>query len=85
MAYDRRVPGTRGVAKLASLVLLWIGAYATLMILFLLFGEQLNPLPLAVRVLLVSAILVIVMSQLVIPLVAKTITRWFGTRTDRRD
>ena len=50
------------------LLLFWLGAYATLMIIFTVFGDGLSTLPLWLRVLIVSAALTIVMSQVVIPI-----------------
>jgi len=46
-----------------------------LMALFTLFGPQLDGMPVALRTLLVSAVLVLVMSQLVIPAVARFVSR----------
>jgi len=63
-------------ATVVTLLLLWLGAWLSLMVVFTLFGSELAKLPLAVRLLLVSAVLVLVMSQLVIPAVAK----WIGRR-----
>ena len=62
-------------AFVIRLLLLWIGAYTTLMIIFILFGDVLNSWPLALRVLAVSAVLVLVMSQLVIPLAFRIVSR----------
>lgn len=61
--------------KIATLLLLWLGAYVTLVVLFTLFGRQLDSLPMPLRVLIVSAILVLVMTQIVLPLVARVTTR----------
>jgi antibiotic biosynthesis monooxygenase (ABM) superfamily enzyme len=60
------------------MLLLWIAAYLILMALFTLFGEPLNGMPLALRVLIVSAVLVVVMSQLVIPIVARIVARYLA-------
>ena len=62
-------------ATVVTLLLLWLGAWLSLMVVFTLFGEQLAELPLAVRLLLVSAVLVLVMSQAAIPVVAKWMSR----------
>jgi antibiotic biosynthesis monooxygenase (ABM) superfamily enzyme len=62
-------------AFVARLLLLWIGAYTTLMIIFILFGDVLNSWPLSLRVLAVSAVLTLVMSQLVIPLAFRIVSR----------
>ncbi len=56
-------------ATVVTLLLLWLGAWLSLMVVFTLFGSQLAELPLAVHLGLVAAILVLVMSQLVIPAV----------------
>lgn len=61
--------------KIATLLLLWLGAYVTLVGIFTLFGQQLDSLPMPLRVLIVSAILVLVMTQIVIPLVARVTRR----------
>jgi antibiotic biosynthesis monooxygenase (ABM) superfamily enzyme len=62
-------------AFVIRLLLLWIGAYTTLMIIFILFGDVLNAWPLPLRVLAVSAVLVLVMSQLVFPLAIRIVSR----------
>lgn len=58
-----------------TLLLLWVGAYVTLMVIFTFFGAQLDTLPLPVRVLLVSAVLVVVMTEVAIPVVARVVSR----------
>jgi uncharacterized protein len=70
------MPRKSARATVVTLLLLWLGAWLSLMVVFTLFGSELAKLPLAVRLLLVSAVLVLVMSQLVIPVVAK----WIGRR-----
>lgn len=62
-------------ATVVTLLLLWLGAWLSLIVVFTLFGSQLAQLPLVVRLGLVAAILVLVMSQLVIPAVAKWVAR----------
>lgn len=64
-----------GKARVLSLLLLWLGAYATLMALFTLFGPQLNGMPIPLRTLLLSAVLVLVMTQVVIPVVVRLVSR----------
>ena len=76
-AYDRPVSRTlRG--RLLAMLLLWIAAYAILMTLFVVFGESLNAMPLPLRVLIVSAVLVVVMSQVVIPIVTRIVARYLA-------
>ena len=74
-ALDRTVPRKSVRATVVTLLLLWLGAWLSLMVVFTLFGSQLAELPLAVRLGLVAAILVLVMSQLVIPAVTKWVVR----------
>jgi len=59
--------------RVVRLLLYWVGAYVTLMAIFLLFGGVLDTLALPLRVLIVSAVLVVVMTQLVVPLVNRII------------
>jgi antibiotic biosynthesis monooxygenase (ABM) superfamily enzyme len=54
-------------ARLRFLALVWLAAFLILMSLFLAFGRQLNGLPLPLRVLIVSGVLVVSMTQVVIP------------------
>lgn len=52
----------------ATLILLtWLAAFLIVMLLFVFFGEQLRSLPLPLRVLVITGVLVVLMSQVVMP------------------
>jgi antibiotic biosynthesis monooxygenase (ABM) superfamily enzyme len=56
-------------ARIEFLMLAWLSAFVIVMALFLAFGSVLDDLPLAGRALLISGVLVITMTQLVLPLI----------------
>ncbi|MGI8911630.1 MAG: hypothetical protein ACR2JR_13930 [Rubrobacteraceae bacterium] len=53
--------------KAALILLTWLAAFLIVMGLFVFFGEQLRLLPLPLRVLVLTGVLVILMSQVVMP------------------
>jgi antibiotic biosynthesis monooxygenase (ABM) superfamily enzyme len=55
--------------------LAWIFAFGIVMALFLLLGDELSAMPLALRALLISGVLVVTMTQLVIPLIRSFLSR----------
>jgi Pyridoxamine 5'-phosphate oxidase len=65
----------------------WLAAFVVVMTLLTLFGDELGSLPLALRALVLSGVLVGLMANLVMPVVSATIARWeAGTpRTQRID
>jgi len=67
--------------RLTFLLLAWVAAWAILMIIFLAAGEPLARLPLALRVLLISGVLVVSMTQLVIPFIQRILRRPGGSQT----
>ena len=56
-------------ARIEFLLLAWLSAFVIVMALFLAFGWVLDDLPLAARALVISGVLVITMTQLVLPLI----------------
>jgi antibiotic biosynthesis monooxygenase (ABM) superfamily enzyme len=56
-------------ARIEFLLLAWLSAFVIVMALFLAFGWVLDDLPLAGRALVISGVLVITMTQLVLPLI----------------
>jgi antibiotic biosynthesis monooxygenase (ABM) superfamily enzyme len=56
-------------ARLTFVLLAWLGAFLIVMALFLAFGAQLRDLPLPLRALAISGVLVVSMTQVVIPLI----------------
>jgi antibiotic biosynthesis monooxygenase (ABM) superfamily enzyme len=63
--------------KLTFLVLAWLAAFLIVMALFEALGSELEDLPLAPRALVISGVLVISMTQVVIPLIHRFLRRVF--------
>jgi antibiotic biosynthesis monooxygenase (ABM) superfamily enzyme len=66
----------RLVARLVTTVLAWAIAFLTVLALLTLFGDQLSSLPLALRALVISGLLVFLMANLVMPVVSRAVNRW---------
>jgi antibiotic biosynthesis monooxygenase (ABM) superfamily enzyme len=67
-------------ARVTFVLLAWAAAFLIVMGLFLAFGDTLQNLPLALRALAISGVLVVSMTQVVIPLIHRFLrSRW---RTD---
>lgn len=66
------------LVRLATTLAAWLAAFLVVMALFSLLGDQLGSLPLAVRALAISGVLVTVMVNLVMPPLGRLIARWFG-------
>jgi antibiotic biosynthesis monooxygenase (ABM) superfamily enzyme len=63
--------------KLTFLVLAWLAALLIVIALFEVFGSELEDLPLALRALVISGVLVLSMTQVVIPLINRFLRRVF--------
>ena len=63
--------------KLIFLVLAWLAAFLIVIALFAAFGPELEDLPLALRALVISGVLVLSMTQVVIPLINRFLLRVF--------
>ena len=64
--------------RVAFVFLCWLAAFAVVMGLFGLFGSQLDDMPLAVRALVISGVLAVVMTQAAIPLIQRLLRRMPG-------
>jgi len=64
------------LAKLGATLGAWLVAFLTVMALLTLFGDELKSLPLALRALVISGVLVVLMANLVMPIVNRVVTRW---------
>ena len=62
-------------ARAEFLLLAWLVAFLIVMALFLAFGSELNDLPLPLRALAISGVLVVSMTQLVIPVIHRFLRR----------
>jgi antibiotic biosynthesis monooxygenase (ABM) superfamily enzyme len=67
---------SRLVARLVTTVLAWAIAFLTVLALLTVFGDQLSSLPMALRALVISGLLVILMANLVMPVVSRAISCW---------
>jgi antibiotic biosynthesis monooxygenase (ABM) superfamily enzyme len=67
---------SRLVARLVTTVLAWAIAFLTVLALLTLFGDQLSSLPLALRALVISGLLVFLMANLVMPVAGRAISHW---------
>ena len=63
------------LAKMATTIVAWVVAFLVVTALLSLFGDQLGALPLAVRALIMSGVLVILMVNLAMPVVSVGIGR----------
>jgi antibiotic biosynthesis monooxygenase (ABM) superfamily enzyme len=62
-------------ARLTFLLLVWASAFVIVMALFLVFGDELRELPLALRALAISGVLSVSMSLVVTPLISRFLSR----------
>jgi antibiotic biosynthesis monooxygenase (ABM) superfamily enzyme len=62
-------------ARVKFVLLSWLAAFIIVMALFLVIGPQLQDLPLALRALAISGVLVVTMTQVAIPLITRFL-RW---------
>jgi antibiotic biosynthesis monooxygenase (ABM) superfamily enzyme len=74
---ERRHPASRRWAvKLAATIGAWLAAWGVVVALLSLFGKQLGSLPLALRALTISGVLVVLMIHLVMPVLSRLLARW---------
>lgn len=62
--------------KYKTAVIIWIAIYPTINIIFLLFGEILNSLPIFLRTLILTIVLVPLMVFVLIPTLNKLFSKW---------
>jgi antibiotic biosynthesis monooxygenase (ABM) superfamily enzyme len=70
-------------ARVKFVLLSWVAAFTIVMALFLAVGTQLQELPLALRALVISGVLVVSMTQVAIPLIMRFL-RSTGRRAAKR-
>lgn len=70
--------------KLVMTLAAWLVAFATVMTLLSVFGDQLASLPLTVRALVISGVLVNVMMRLALPALSVAARRWRADPTQTR-
>jgi antibiotic biosynthesis monooxygenase (ABM) superfamily enzyme len=64
------------LAPLLTTLAAWLAAFLVVVSLLTLFGDELGSLPLAVRALVMSGVLVGLMANLVMPIVSVAVARW---------
>ena len=62
-------------ARLKFVLLAWLAAFLIVMALFAAFGAQLDDLPLPLRALAISGVLVVSMTQVALPLIQRLLRR----------
>jgi antibiotic biosynthesis monooxygenase (ABM) superfamily enzyme len=70
--------------SLAMTLAAWLVAFALVTTLLSVFGDQLAAPPLAVRALVISGVLVIVMTRLVLPPLSAAVRRWHARPQQQR-
>jgi antibiotic biosynthesis monooxygenase (ABM) superfamily enzyme len=73
---DNRAPRPPWRMRLAMTLLAWVVAFGLVMTLLSVFGDQLSSLPLALRALVISGVLVTAMTNLVMPALSVAVRRW---------
>jgi antibiotic biosynthesis monooxygenase (ABM) superfamily enzyme len=67
------------LTRLTSTLAAWLVAFLTVMGLLTLLDAELGSLPLALRAMVISGVLVFLMANLVMPIVNSTVARWLGS------
>src|SRR5262245_2712459 len=73
---NTRSRGRQWLAPVATTLAAWLVAFVVVMALFTLFGDELGSLPLTLRALVISGLLVVLMVNLVMPVLSAAIARW---------
>jgi antibiotic biosynthesis monooxygenase (ABM) superfamily enzyme len=66
------------LAPLLATLAAWLTAFLVVLALLTLLGDELRSLPLALRALVMSGVLVALMANLVMPIVTGAVARWAG-------
>jgi antibiotic biosynthesis monooxygenase (ABM) superfamily enzyme len=71
-------PARRWLGPVAQTLAAWLVAFLTVTALLTLFGDELGSLPLALRALVISGVLVALMANLVMPVLSVAVARWLA-------
>jgi antibiotic biosynthesis monooxygenase (ABM) superfamily enzyme len=74
----------RWLAKLVTTLAAWLAAYLLVLALLSVLGDELGSLPLAVRALVISGVLVTAMTTLVMPALSVAVNRWLAGSSHAR-
>jgi antibiotic biosynthesis monooxygenase (ABM) superfamily enzyme len=77
---QRRSAPRRGLVRLATTLAAWLVAWLVVVALLSALGDQLASLPLALRALAISGVLVALMANLIMPLLGGLVERWLRRR-----
>jgi antibiotic biosynthesis monooxygenase (ABM) superfamily enzyme len=75
---DNPTPARRWPAAAATTLGAWLVAFLVVTALLSLFGDELGSLPLALRALLISGVLVALMVNVVMPVLSIAVARWLA-------
>jgi antibiotic biosynthesis monooxygenase (ABM) superfamily enzyme len=75
---DTGVHARPWLAPVVTTLAAWLVAFLVVTMLLTLFGDELGSLPLALRALVMSGVLVALMANLVMPVVSAAIARWLA-------
>lgn len=80
-----RALGRRRLAQMVMTLGAWLVAFVVVLALLTVLGDELESLPLALRALVISGVLVFLMVNLVMPVLSVAVTRWLtGPMTGNR-
>jgi antibiotic biosynthesis monooxygenase (ABM) superfamily enzyme len=75
---DKSSRSPRWLAPVATTLGAWLVAFIVVTVLLTVFGDELKSLPLALRALVISGVLVALMVNLVMPALNTAVARWLG-------
>jgi antibiotic biosynthesis monooxygenase (ABM) superfamily enzyme len=75
---DDRAVAPRWRARLVTMLVAWLVAFLIVTALLSFFGDELRSLPLALRALVMSGVLMTVMTTLVMPALSAAVERWLA-------
>jgi antibiotic biosynthesis monooxygenase (ABM) superfamily enzyme len=81
--HDNPPPPSSWLVPVATTLGAWLVAFLVVTALLTLFGDELASLPLALRALVISGILVGLMVNLVMPVLSAALARWMVVGPDR--
>jgi hypothetical protein len=81
---NERAAASPWLARLVTTLAAWLAAYLLVLALLSVLGNELGSLPLAVRALVISGVVVTVMTSLVMPALSIAVRRWQAAPTRKR-
>jgi antibiotic biosynthesis monooxygenase (ABM) superfamily enzyme len=85
MTPSARIKPTRWLPRVVMTLAAWVVAFLIATAMLAVFGDELGSLPLPLRALVISGVLVVVMANLVMPVLAAAIARWITLRYEPRE